>query len=168
MPYAVTHISIIIADIIRDYIVKKKFSLYYVLIAGIAGLLPDIDIPIYWLLNSFSTISPIHRTFTHTIFLPLIFFIVAFLFKDKKIFNLDLKLVFLMISLGIFIHLILDALLIGYIIPLYPFIYTQIGLNLVKYLPLFIQNSFLPALDAILLILWLIHEEIKHKIRDFI
>ena len=58
------------------------------------------------------------------------------MFKDKKIFNLDLKLVLLMMSLGTFIHLILDALLIGYIMPLYPFIYTQIGLNIVQYLPL--------------------------------
>ncbi len=170
MPHAVTHvlIAIIIADVIRNYIVKKKFSLFYILIAGIAGLLSDIDIPIYWLLNLFTNIPEIHRTFTHTIFFPLIFLGLAFIFKNRKLFKLDLKLVFLMISLGTFIHLLLDATLAGYIMPLYPFYHFIIGLNLVQYLPLMIQKSFLPALDAILLILWLAHEEIKHKIIDFI
>lgn len=170
MPHAVTHvlIVIIIASIIRDYIVKKKFSLIYVLIAGVAGLLPDIDIPIYWLLSLFTNIPEIHRTFTHTIFLPLIFFGLAFIFKNKKLFKLNLKLVFLMISLGTFIHLLLDAFLAGYILPLYPFSHVLIGLNIIQYLPLVIQKSFLPAVDAVLLILWLAHEQIKHRIKDFI
>ena len=52
MPYAVTHVifALVIADVIRDYVVrdKKKFPLHYVLIAGIAGLLPDIDILFDW------------------------------------------------------------------------------------------------------------------------
>lgn len=170
MPHAVTHvlIAIIIADIIRDYIVKKKFSLFYILIAGIAGLLSDIDTPLYWLLSLFTNVPEIHRTFTHTIFLPLIFFGLAFIFKNKKLFKLNLKLVFLMISLGTFIHLLLDATLAGYIIPLYPFSYIIIGINLVQYIPLAIQKSFLPAVDAVLLILWLTHEQIKHRIKDFI
>ena len=55
MPYAVTHIliALIVADVIRDYVVKnkKKFTLHYVLIAGIAGLLPDADTIIYLVLN---------------------------------------------------------------------------------------------------------------------
>lgn len=170
MPYAVTHvlISIIIADVIRDYFVKKKFSLYYILIAGVAGLILDLDIPLYWLLNLFTNIPEIHRTFTHNIFIPLIFFIIAFLFNKQKIFKLKLRLVFLMIALGMSIHLLLDFLIISYIMPLYPLIYAQIGLNLVQYLPIFIQGSFMPALDAVLLVLWLLHEEIKHKISDFI
>jgi len=171
MPYAVTHVlsTIIVADIIRDYLVKKKFSLYYVLIAGIAGLISDIDVLIYWIINLFTYVPDIHRTFTHTVFLPLFFFILAFIVSKKaKIFKLNLKLVFLMISLGLFMHLLLDSIISGYIMPLYPLFYTQIGLNLVQYLPIFIQDSLMPALDAVLLILWLLHEEIKHKISDFI
>ncbi|MBU2634111.1 MAG: metal-dependent hydrolase [Nanoarchaeota archaeon] len=170
MPYAVTHvlIAIIIADIIRDYFLKKKFSLIYILIAGIAGLLPDIDIPIYWIINSFTNIPDIHRAFTHTIFLPLILFGLAFIFKNKKLFKLDLKLTFLMLSLGTFIHLLLDFTLAGYIVLFYPVSYTIYGLNLVQYLPSIIQETFFPSLDAVLLILWLIHEEVKHKISDFI
>ena len=56
MPYAVTHVlvAIILAEIIRDYIVKdkKKFPLHYILIAGIAGLLPDVDV-VFDIFNGF-------------------------------------------------------------------------------------------------------------------
>tara|TARA_Y100000034_G_scaffold125404_1_gene174896 strand:- start:851 stop:994 length:144 start_codon:yes stop_codon:yes gene_type:complete len=47
MPYAVTHVlvAIIVAELLRDY--WKKFNLHYVLIAGIGGLLPDIDIIVF-------------------------------------------------------------------------------------------------------------------------
>ena len=47
MPYAVAHtiLTIVMADIYRDYITKKKFPMIYVFIAGIAGLIPDLDIP---------------------------------------------------------------------------------------------------------------------------
>jgi membrane-bound metal-dependent hydrolase YbcI (DUF457 family) len=171
MPYAVTHvlIPIVIADIIRDYIVKKKFSLYYIFIAGIAGLILDLDLLVYWIINLFTYVPEIHRTFTHTIFLPLFFFILAFIVSKKaKIFKLNLKLVLLMISLGLFVHLLLDFIIYGYIIPLYPLVYTKMGLNLVQHLPTFIQGSFMPALDAFILVIWLLHEEIKHKISDFI
>ena len=39
MPYAVAHVilTIVIADIYRDYFAKKKFPMIYVFIAGIAG-----------------------------------------------------------------------------------------------------------------------------------
>ena len=58
MPQAVTHIlvPIILLSIIRDKIVSKNkkahFPLHYVLIAGLAGGLPDIDILISLFLNS--------------------------------------------------------------------------------------------------------------------
>ena len=53
MPYAVAHVilTIVIADIYRDYFAKKRFPMIYVLIVGIAGLIPDLDIPASWLLN---------------------------------------------------------------------------------------------------------------------
>ena len=52
MPQAVVHVlfAIIALDLVRDYLIKdkKKFPLHYVFIGGVAGLLPDIDIPVFW------------------------------------------------------------------------------------------------------------------------
>ena len=177
MPNAVTHvlIPIIILEIIRDYIIKdrKKFPLHYILIAGIAGLLPDIDIMVYWIMNIFAKISlsEIHRTFSHTLFLPLLFLILGLLtFKVKIKFlskhKLRLRTIFFVITFGVLLHLFLDWLLIGEIKPLYPLNNLIIGLNLVKLTPF--PDTIIPALDAILLIGWLIHEEFRHKISDFI
>lgn len=175
MPHAVTHVlvPIILVDLYRNYISKarKKFHLHYVLIAGLAGLLPDIDIVIYWFLKLFMNISlsEIHRTFTHTLFFPLIFIILGLLTKNKtiKIYKDKLKLnwVFYMIALGITIHLLLDMILLGTIKPFYPFLYYSIGFNIIKDS---LEGTILPGLDAILLFIWLIHLELKHKISDYL
>ena len=176
MPFAVTHvlIAIIVADIIRDYIVKdrRKFPLHYVLIAGIAGLLPDLDVPIWWILSNFGySLSEVHRTFSHTLFVPLIFLLLAiFTVKTKSRFlarhKLKLNIIFYMITLGTMIHLLLDGFLVGFIMPLYPFSTAKFGLNLIPATDIGI--SLIAGLDAILLLAWLIHEEIRHKISDFI
>jgi len=177
-PQAVTHvlIPIIILQLFRDYVVKNKkaFPLHYVLIGGIAGLLPDIDLAIYWVLYYFGFIfEEVHRTFTHTLFLPLIFLIMGFVFwkfKSEKLGERHLKLrnIFFVIAAGSFIHLVLDATLAGTIMPLYPLLNFQIGVNLVGLLPIQFQATFIPALDAILLVLWLIYLEVKHKISSFL
>jgi membrane-bound metal-dependent hydrolase YbcI (DUF457 family) len=179
MPQAVTHVLIpsILASIIRDRKTKKnkrKFPLHYVLIAGIAGLLPDIDVIAFWGLYFFGfTIEEVHRNFTHTIFVPLLFLALYYLFGKMKIrelgkHKLRLNLIFLMISFGSFVHLILDAFLTGKIMPFYPLFKFGFGLNLVGYLPLPLSKIAIPCLDAALLVLWMIYLEVKHKISDFI
>ena len=178
MPQAVTHviIALIIGSLVRDYLIKdkKKFPLHYVLILGIAALLPDIDIAFYWILYWFGfTLEAVHRTFTHNIFVPLAFFILSLITiktKNKEFgkHHVKLSIIFVMIAFGISIHLVLDATLAGYIKPFYPFNYKEIGLNLIDKLPSPLSDIFLPSLDAALLVLWLIHEEWKHKISDFI
>ncbi len=70
-----------------------------------------------------------------------------------------------MITLGTFIHLILDATLSGSIKPFYPLSYYEFGLNIIKNN---LEGTLLPGLDAILLFIWLIHLELKHKISDYI
>ena len=70
-----------------------------------------------------------------------------------------------MVAFGIFIHLILDAVLAGSIKPFYPFSYYEIGLNMIKNN---LEGTLLPGIDAILLFIWLIHLELKHKISDYI
>lgn len=176
MPQAVTHvlIALIIASIIRDFYIskkdKKKFPLHYVLIAGVAGLLPDLDLIAYWGLYFFKfTLSEVHRTFTHTLFVPLIFAILGFI-SNKEIGKKKLKLsiIFYMIALGIFIHLALDAGVAGMIRPLYPFSNFSMGFSITRFMPYPLADLFFPSLDAVLLVLWLIYVEWRHKLSDFI
>ena len=174
MPYAVAHVilTIVIADIYRDYFAKKKFPMIYVLIAGIAGLLPDLDIPASWLLNLiFKTHYNFHRVYTHSLLYSIVFFILAILFliikkEQYKIFNFQIKkqafyLFFFAMSFGWLMHVALDCGLAadGY-------------LNLIPSIPLSFcpspfSNSILTGIDAIILVLWLVHEQWKHDIVDY-
>src|SRR4030042_1297117 len=175
MPNAVTHflIPVILLELFRDFFVKNKksFPVHYVFIGGLAGLLPDFDVAFYYILSFFGfTIQEVHRTFSHNLFIPLIFVILALLFhkfKNKELgeHHLKLKNIFLVIAFGIFIHLLLDAITDGSIMPLYPLSNFSIGLNLIKLIPIPViwQDRIIPSLDAILLILWMIHLEMKHK-----
>ncbi len=173
MPYAVTHVLVvlILLELFRDYFVKNKkaFPAHYLFIGAIASLSPDLDFIVYYILYSFNPQIEIHRIFTHNIFIPLIFLGLAgisYKFKSKELGERHLKLrnIFLVIAFSIFIHLILDVIIAGSIIPFYPFSEYLIGLNLIGLFPLKLQNSILASVDAALLILWLIHLECKHKI----
>lgn len=178
MPQAVTHIvvALIVASIFRDYYVKDKrtFPIKYVLIAGIAGLLPDIDVVAYWILHWFGySLEIVHRTFMHSIFIPLIFLFAAIIISRKARIRVDDKLlkwkyIFLMIFLGVTIHLILDAGLAGQIMPFYPFSNFTIGNNIADKLPTPLDGLFFPCLDAGLLVIWLVYLEKKHHISRFI
>lgn len=175
IPNAVTHILVplIAVELYRDYAVKNKrrFPLHYVLIAGLAGLLPDIDVLIYWIINGFSNVglNEIHRTFTHSLFFPLIFLVLSLVFWKVNIkffgkHKLKLDYVFFLLGFGAFVHILLDFLLSGYVMPIYPFSADYAGLNL---LGGSLEGTLISGLDAILLAGWLIHEELKHKISGF-
>src|SRR3989344_8773075 len=117
MPYAVTHIliPILLVSILRDFYLKRKdkkhFPLHYALIAGLGGVLPDIDIIISIILN-FAGISnwDIHRTFTHSLLFPLVFFALFLILipvhRKARICNLTrhklkLSTISLMLAIGI-------------------------------------------------------------------
>ncbi|MEK6846950.1 MAG: metal-dependent hydrolase [Nanoarchaeota archaeon] len=179
MPYAVTHflVPVIIVSIIRDYFYRKsgnKFPLHYVLIAGLAGIAPDLDIALFWILHPFGfTLEQLHRTFAHALILPIIFFILFLITKNIKIAQLGrhklrLANIFMAIAFGVVTHIILDGLLGGYVAPFYPFSSNEIGLNLVSYLPNDLEPLAFPSLDAALLVIYVIYLELKHKISDFI
>ena len=198
MPHAVTHVLIVIIllELFRHYFVnhknqrflgprksikdfrgnKRAFPLHYVLIGGLAGLLPDLDVALYYLLSFFGfTIEQVHRTFSHNLFVPLAFFVIGlviygFGIKSKKLGEHHLKLrnIFFVIAFGIFIHLLLDATIAGIVMPFYPFSTFSIGLNLINLVPLAWQDTIMPSIDAVLLVLWLISLEVRHKISDFI
>lgn len=174
MPYAVTHVilTIVIADLYRDYIAKKKFPMIYVLIAGIAGLLPDLDIPAGWIFNFiFSTNYNFHRIYTHSLLYAMGFFIIAVIFllirKEKyKAFGWDVNkhsivIFFLAIAFGWLMHIALDCTLAadGYlnIIPTIP----------LGFCPSPLSNQALLGFDAIILVLWLVHEQYRHDIKDY-
>ena len=129
MPYAVTHILVplLLVALIRDFYFKKKFSLHYVLIAGIAGILPDLDIAAFWVLYFFNfTFEQIHRTILHSLSIPLLFLLISILFKKMNLpaigrHKLKLNIIFLMIAFGSFTHLILDSITGELIAPFWPF-----------------------------------------------
>ncbi len=166
MPNAVTHVlaAMLVAVVIRR-VFKKKFSSFYVLVAGIAGLLPDIDIIIYWVLNLFTTVplADVHRQFSHTIFVPLLFLVVALVLWESK----EMFLTLAMVSLGSFVHILLDGALAGGIMPLYPLSNYIFSLNLVAKIFGPVANTVLIGMDAILLVVWLAYEYRHHYIKRF-
>jgi membrane-bound metal-dependent hydrolase YbcI (DUF457 family) len=168
MPYAVTHVllAIILVGLYRDYITKHKkyFTLHTVFIAGLAGLLPDIDIPLNWFLNFFG-LNIVHGTITHTLLFALIFLIPGLiLWRQKKH---KVAMYFFVVCFGILFHIFLDFLFksdsFG-IMLFYPLSTQTFGLNLISNL----SQTVSAGIDAIILLAWLWHEEIKHKISDFI
>jgi membrane-bound metal-dependent hydrolase YbcI (DUF457 family) len=165
MPLAVTHvlIPIILVDLVRDHLFKQKRRFLpnkFVLFAGLMGLLPDIDIPIsYVLLGSLE----LHRTLTHSIWFPLAFFALFFYFyfiNKKPVYYK----IFLMSFIGFSIHIILDFYIFGTVSLLFPLNEEVYGLNIFPITQMYLAYS---AIDAVLLFLWLIHEELEHKISDF-
>jgi len=169
MPFAVTHVlsAIILVDLFRDYVVKHKkyFTLHTIFIAGFAGLLPDVDIPLNWFLNFFG-VGIVHQSVTHTPLFALIFLIPGLILWHNK--KHKTAMYFFVICFGIFLHLFLDYLFIGDssagIMFFYPLSSAAYGLNLLQN----VSSNFFAGIDAIILLLWLWHEEIKHKISDFI
>jgi len=132
MPHAVAHIltPIILLDLYRDRIAKKKFPLIYVMIAGVGGILPDIDVIVYWLLNTISgtTLSEVHRMITHTLLVPALILIAATItYKFSK----KMTYAMLAITFGYLTHLILDYTLTGTIMPFFPFSAAKYGLNII-------------------------------------
>ena len=174
MPYAVAHVilTIVIADLYRDYIAKKRFSMAYVLIAGIAGLMPDLDVPATWAFNFiFGVHYNFHRIYTHSLSYAIIFFLISmmFLFIRKEKYKIlkwavrrqPIVIFFLAMAFGWFMHIALDCGLAadGY-------------LNLIPTIPLGFcphpfSNEALVGFDAIILVLWLVHEQYRHDIKDY-
>lgn len=178
MPYAVTHflVALLLVGVWRDYFIKnkKKFPLHYVLLGGIAGVLPDLDILLFYVLSLFGfAYDDVHRTYSHALFVPLLFLVFglfSYSFKNRNlgIHHLLLRNIFFVLAFGTFIHIILDALFVGKVMLFYPFSNDSAGFNLINFLPWSWKDSFLQSIDAAFLVLWLSYLEWKHKISDFI
>ena len=174
MPLAVTHVlsSIILVDLFRDYITKHKkyFTLHTIFLAGLFGLLPDIDYLSTMIAQAFNFSVPAllqHGGITHTPFFAFLFLMPAFILWKKQ--KHRLSVIFFVAAFAILLHIFLDYLIGGGafegIMWLYPFSTQAWKVHIITYFG--IENMPI-ALDAILLLGWLWHEEIKHKISDFI
>jgi membrane-bound metal-dependent hydrolase YbcI (DUF457 family) len=174
MPYAVTHVilTIIIVDLFRDYVMvkhKKYFTLHTIMVAGIGGLLPDIDIPISWAAEFLGISMPwiTHGGFTHMPVFALLFFLPGIVLWIKK--NYKLATYMFVLSFGIFFHIFLDYLLGGGagegVMWFWPLSDAVFKIHLLHAWGI---SNIVHAIDAIILLAWLWHEETKHKILDFI
>lgn len=179
MPNPTTHIlaAIILIELFREYFVKdnKKFPRYYILIAAFAGIIPDLDLLAYYGLYFFGfTVEEVHRTFLHSLFIPLIFLLIGIFILKTNIKSswirerhLKLSVIFFIFTGGSLLHLILDATLGGFIMPFYPVSYFNIGLNLIMKFPEGLQWMIPHTIDSILLFFWLFWMEFRLKITDY-
>lgn len=168
MPAAVTHviIAIVLVDLFRKFVLKRKnFPLYLILIVGIAGLLPDLDILIFWILQAFTgiQITEVHRLFSHTLLIPFITLVIA---VGVWTFGKKFAHILFAFSTGYTIHLVLDSLLSGKLALLYPLTTETFGLNLIP--ASILSGTFYIGLDAIILILWLVYEYFSKNVKDYI
>src|SRR3989344_4866727 len=160
MALAVTHIILTIAflDIFRHYVFGlKKFPRYLLVIGGIAGLAPDLDIPISWILTLITenTVN-IHGLFTHSIFFALLFAVIGAVLQYKK--NLKWAKIFYVVAVGWTLHILLDCAFNAYSTFLWP-----LSINTKMFCPTGFLESYRSSIDAIILVLWLLHEEISNK-----
>jgi len=155
MAQAVTHvlIPIILVSLYRTYLAKPKFSRWYVLFAGVAGLLPDLDYPLSYIFPEYF----FHGMF-HLMYVALLFWFAALIFRK---FNYPRKyyLTAIILAFGFTMHLSFDCIAGGYEF-FYPF-------SVLNYCPNIIPSNIWPGLDAVLLVLWLAHEYFEHKIKAF-
>lgn len=165
MALAVTHIILTIAflDIFRHYVFGlKKFPRYLLVVGGIAGLAPDLDIPLGWILTLL-TGNPVnlHGVFTHSILFALLFAVIGAAFHYKM--NLKWAKIFYVIAVGWTFHILLDCVFNSYATFLWP-----LSVDTMAFCPArsFLE-SYRSSIDAIILVLWLVHEEIHHKIKCY-
>src|SRR3989338_5569956 len=163
MALAVTHIlvTIVALDLLRHYLFgKHKFPRYLIVVGGIAGLGPDIDIVFTWFYNLFSaTPVDLHGAFTHSFFWMVLFLgfgITAQYFKKKMLAGIAYVLAASWLS-----HLLLDCLYGGYKTFFWP-ISVVTG-----FCPQWGISPYAAEIDAIILVLWLVHEELHHYIKDY-
>lgn len=179
MPFATTHIliAIILIELFRDIFIRdnKKFPRYYIFIAAIGSIIPDLDIALYYLFYFFgATLEQMHRTFLHNLFIPLIFFAIGiftliFKIKNKQFAkkHITLPTTFFILAFAILLHLILDLILYGNIVLFYPFLDYSIGFNIIDLFPSAWQDMIMPTIDAVLLLFWLFWMEFKLKTRNY-
>ena len=169
MALAVTHVLVVIVllDLFRHYVFgKKNFPRYLVVIGGIAGLAPDLDITLGWFL-SFVTGTTVyfHGFFTHSIFFVLLFLTIAIIRQYQD--DLKWAKIFYVIAIGLTFIIILDCFYGGFTSGEIKLFFWPLTI-----LPSFCPNwniySYAESIDAIILVGWLIHEEVHNHIKRYV
>jgi len=178
MPFAVTHVilTMVVVGIFRDFFMKHKFSTSFVVFAGLAGLLPDADIALGWILNVASGgsigVVALHRIFTHSVIWGVLLAavaVIAYFALTKKNYNIfhrrvskrTIVLVLAILSAGWLIHLSLDCALAGDE-------YLSLAPGMPLGCPQGLDETTLLSFDAIILLAWLFWEQHKHRIIDYV
>ncbi len=188
MPLAVTHVlvPIIALELLRDRYrkISKFFSIEHVFLIGVAGLLPDSDLLLYRITHLLG--KPLlsddlgHRVIFHNIWIPVGFLVFYMLFNNAHRF-VDVKKrtkkylqsfgkIYLVLFMGFAVHLILDAVLTGHVMPFYPLNSHMVDWNLFGKIS---SSTGIPILtitvstDALLLLFWLWHQQIEKHILDY-
>jgi membrane-bound metal-dependent hydrolase YbcI (DUF457 family) len=167
MAFAATHIlaTIIVIEIFRKYFpkIKRRIPLNHVYIASIFSFVPDFDFIIYWFIKKITTIVIMHKTYSHTIIIPMAILAASFIvFQYNKKWG---RLVFLC-SLAYFGHLFIDYLTSWPFAYLWPFKIKNYSFQLI---PAAFKTLFWwAALDAVFLIVWLIWMFKNRFIKRFI
>ena len=117
------------------------------------------DIPLSWAYNFVTGAQgSFHGDFTHSIVFVLLFLVLGLLFYVRR--NRKWASIMTVISAGWFMHLALDWIYGGGKGFLWPFLY-------IPYVPSWNLYAFAPEIDAILLVLWIVHEEVHGFVRDY-
>lgn len=189
MVLAAMHIlvPIIFLEILRDRFKKigKFFSRRHIFVVGLAGILPDLDLIMYRMSEILGTSFPEsevgHRIILHNIWIPLAFlgffalfyYVIPRIRKMKKaplLKSRSFGKLFLVLFIGFSIHLILDGVLTGYVMPFYPISDYMVDLNIIGMIEVYTSIpslSILVSAEALLLLFWLWHQEMRGNIRDY-
>jgi membrane-bound metal-dependent hydrolase YbcI (DUF457 family) len=174
---ATTHVIIplVIVDFLRDYFLKHKHRRLiprkYIFFVGIGGILPDVDIFLGYILKFLSMDIPAwlqHGRITHSFLWPILLFIIAgFLWRGTKFSKGESKkewhsafLIVTLVAIGLLSHVLLDG-FAGSTTPYYPFS-TAVAFGAQR-----INHYTMVSIDAMILLIWLFHEEWRHNIRKF-
>lgn len=154
MPFAIAHalIPILILQITGRYSEKLRSVLTWhrLLIVGFFGFASDLDVAVGLIVNLFYHAGELHRTLSHSLFIPLIIFAAAISVKKWRI-----GLMF--IGFGWLTHPILDFIVSGTLPLFYPF-RGEFGLKiLAENASTFSNILTLIALDITVLVIWILY-----------
>ena len=159
MPYTTTHVlvSILLIELYIHFFVRDKKNLpkYYILVAAIGGITPDLEYVLQY--------PDMHAAFMHSLFVPLIFIVLGIVeVIGRGNFTKRYKLPFIFFSFAVmsFVHIILDVVLKDGAMFFYPFSQVVTSLHLFSLLPGDYTANFI-IFDSILLFLWIFWLEFK-------
>lgn len=159
----VTHmlVPMILVDVYRRFVVDRKFSYWYVLLAGFFGALPDMDIAFSFLWTEITGRNVwLHRMWSHSLFIPLgivMLGIIFYVFYRKNVFlhrkyTRAIYTALFVAGFALVTHTMLDFINgPGYI--LYPFEWSFFNYSIIP------NEDISMIVDGLMLTLWLLLDD---------